>query len=24
KGVPDKMMKIIQACHLENDLQLLS
>ncbi|EXF58473.1 anti-sigma factor antagonist [Acinetobacter radioresistens] len=24
KSVPDKMMKIIQACHLENDLQLLS
>ena len=23
KAVPSKMMKIIQACHLENDLQLL-
>ena len=23
KAVPDKMMKIIQACHLENDLIML-
>ena len=23
KAVPEKMMKIIQACHLEHDLQLL-
>ena len=24
KAVPKKMMNIIQACHLENDLQLLA
>ncbi|OTG81351.1 toluene tolerance protein [Acinetobacter sp. ANC 5054] len=23
KAVPEKMMKIIQACHLEHDLQLI-
>lgn len=23
KAVPEKMMKIIQACHLQNDLQLI-
>ncbi|OTG67490.1 STAS domain-containing protein [Acinetobacter silvestris] len=23
KAVPEKMMKIIQSCHLENDLQLI-
>ena len=23
KAVPEKMMKIIQACHLEDDLQLI-
>lgn len=23
KAVPDKMMNIIQACHLQNDLQLM-
>lgn len=23
KAVPDKMMKIIQSCHLENDLKLI-
>lgn len=24
KAVPDRMMKIIQACHLQDDLQLIS
>jgi len=24
KAVPEKMMKIIQACHLQNDLQLIA
>jgi phospholipid transport system transporter-binding protein len=24
KAVPEKMMKIIQACHLQDDLQLIS
>ena len=24
KAVPDKMMNIIQACHLQDDLQLIS
>lgn len=24
KAVPEKMMKIIQACHLQDDLQLLA
>ena len=24
KAVPDKMMNIIQACHLQNDLQLIA
>lgn len=24
KAVPDKMMNIIQACHLQNDLQLIT
>ena len=24
KAVPERMMKIIQACHLQNDLQLIA
>ena len=24
KAVPEKMLKIIQACHLQNDLQLIA